>query len=131
MSARENAPPHTAPWMETGQLADVSPVAQPHPSASGRHTFAGSSHGSRLRAPAISGHPADKEKRVANSLKPPNEPGSRYEDYGSGSPIVFAGNCTLSTDMWEYQIPYFVGQVTVHRDGLARPRSLGPSVARL
>ena len=33
-----------------------------------------------------------------------------YEDYGSGSPIVFAGSCMLSTDMWEYQIPYFVGQ---------------------
>lgn len=28
-----NGPPHTAPWMETGRLTDVSPVAPPHPGA--------------------------------------------------------------------------------------------------
>lgn len=33
-----------------------------------------------------------------------------YEDYGSGAPILFAGSVMLSTDMWEYQIPYFVEQ---------------------
>ncbi len=33
-----------------------------------------------------------------------------YEDYGSGSPIVFASSAMLSTDMWEYQIPFFLEQ---------------------
>ncbi len=33
-----------------------------------------------------------------------------YEDYGTGQPILFAGSAMLSTDMWEYQIPYLVEQ---------------------
>jgi non-heme chloroperoxidase len=31
-----------------------------------------------------------------------------YEDYGSGTPIVFAASWALASDMWEYQVPFFV-----------------------
>lgn len=31
-----------------------------------------------------------------------------YEEYGTGEPIVFLAGAMLHTDMWEYQIPYFV-----------------------
>ncbi|MCK7623638.1 alpha/beta hydrolase [Streptomyces sp. RS10V-4] len=31
-----------------------------------------------------------------------------YEDYGQGEPLVFVSSAMLGTDMWEYQIPYFV-----------------------
>jgi non-heme chloroperoxidase len=31
-----------------------------------------------------------------------------YEDYGSGSPIVFVASWVLSADMWEYQVPCFL-----------------------
>ncbi|MFE7317404.1 alpha/beta fold hydrolase [Streptomyces sp. NPDC057555] len=30
-----------------------------------------------------------------------------YEDYGRGEPLVFVSSSMLTTDMWEYQIPYF------------------------
>jgi non-heme chloroperoxidase len=30
-----------------------------------------------------------------------------YQDYGQGRPIVFAASWTLSSDMWEYQLPFF------------------------
>ncbi|MER5637759.1 alpha/beta hydrolase [Kitasatospora sp. NPDC002227] len=31
-----------------------------------------------------------------------------YEDYGTGTPIVLVAGAMLNTDMWEYQIPFFV-----------------------
>ncbi|PNE36745.1 MULTISPECIES: alpha/beta fold hydrolase [Streptomyces] len=31
-----------------------------------------------------------------------------YEEYGEGEPLVFVSSAMLFTDMWEYQIPYFV-----------------------
>ncbi|MEC3916914.1 alpha/beta fold hydrolase [Nocardia sp. CDC160] len=31
-----------------------------------------------------------------------------YEDYGDGPAIVFVAGAMLNTDMWEYQIPFFV-----------------------
>ncbi|MFI5657162.1 alpha/beta fold hydrolase [Streptomyces sp. NPDC051684] len=52
--------------------------------------------------------------------------GSRlaYEDYGQGRPIVFVASWTLSGEMWEYQLPYFVENgyrcVTVDRRGHGR-----------
>ncbi|MDG3015270.1 alpha/beta hydrolase [Speluncibacter jeojiensis] len=33
-----------------------------------------------------------------------------YEDYGTGSPIVFVASWVLSADMWEYQVPHLVEQ---------------------
>ncbi|MGG2462212.1 alpha/beta fold hydrolase [Streptomyces sp. RGM 3693] len=33
-----------------------------------------------------------------------------YEEYGQGEPLVFVSSAMLTTDMWEYQIPYFVAQ---------------------
>ncbi|ADI09813.1 hydrolase [Streptomyces bingchenggensis BCW-1] len=33
-----------------------------------------------------------------------------YEDYGQGRPIVFVTSSMLNTEMWEYQIPFFVEQ---------------------
>lgn len=33
-----------------------------------------------------------------------------YQDYGQGRPIVFVASWALSSDMWEYQIPFFVEQ---------------------
>lgn len=31
-----------------------------------------------------------------------------YQDYGTGAPIVFVAGWSLYSDMWEYQLPYFV-----------------------
>ncbi|MYT31237.1 MULTISPECIES: alpha/beta hydrolase [unclassified Streptomyces] len=31
-----------------------------------------------------------------------------YEEYGRGEPLVFVSSAMMPTDMWEYQIPYFV-----------------------
>ncbi|MEU7891140.1 alpha/beta hydrolase, partial [Microbispora bryophytorum] len=31
-----------------------------------------------------------------------------YEDYGTGEPIVFVASWSLASDMWEYQVPFFV-----------------------
>jgi non-heme chloroperoxidase len=31
-----------------------------------------------------------------------------YEDYGAGAPVVFVASWVLSTDMWEYQAPFFI-----------------------
>lgn len=31
-----------------------------------------------------------------------------YETYGTGTPLVFLAGWSLSTDMWELQVPYFV-----------------------
>lgn len=33
-----------------------------------------------------------------------------YQDYGQGRPIVFVASWALSSDAWEYQIPFFVEQ---------------------
>ncbi|MDP9843910.1 alpha/beta fold hydrolase [Streptosporangium lutulentum] len=33
-----------------------------------------------------------------------------YEDYGTGEPIVFVASWSLASDMWEYQVPFFVEQ---------------------
>ncbi|MFI9724046.1 alpha/beta fold hydrolase [Streptomyces sp. NPDC052396] len=33
-----------------------------------------------------------------------------YEDYGSGTPLVFVAGWALHADMWEYQVPFFVEQ---------------------
>lgn len=33
-----------------------------------------------------------------------------YEDYGTGSPIVFVAGWVLNADMWEYQVPFFIGR---------------------
>ncbi|WP_433252158.1 alpha/beta fold hydrolase [Streptosporangium sp. CA-135522] len=33
-----------------------------------------------------------------------------YEDYGTGTPIVFVASWALSADMWEYQVRFFVEQ---------------------
>jgi non-heme chloroperoxidase len=33
-----------------------------------------------------------------------------YEDYGTGTPIVFAASWALAGDMWEYQVPFFLEQ---------------------
>ncbi|GAA2760733.1 alpha/beta fold hydrolase [Actinopolymorpha rutila] len=47
-----------------------------------------------------------------------------YEDYGTGSPIVFVAGWSLSADMWEYQLPRFVDEgyrcVLLDRRGHAR-----------
>ncbi|NUU26371.1 MAG: alpha/beta hydrolase [Streptomycetaceae bacterium] len=47
-----------------------------------------------------------------------------YEDYGTGAPIVFVAGAMLNTDMWEYQIPFFVEQgyrcIAVDRRGHGR-----------
>ena len=54
-SARENGP-LPRPWMETGQLADVLPGAQPHPGTRQDDTCSPRAATARaLRAPAISG----------------------------------------------------------------------------
>jgi non-heme chloroperoxidase len=29
-------------------------------------------------------------------------------DYGTGMPIVFVASWALASDMWEYQVPFFV-----------------------
>ncbi|MGA8113184.1 MAG: alpha/beta hydrolase [Actinocatenispora sp.] len=31
-----------------------------------------------------------------------------YEDYGTGTPIVFVAGWSLGADMWEYQVPFFL-----------------------
>ncbi|WP_226874019.1 alpha/beta fold hydrolase [Microbispora sitophila] len=31
-----------------------------------------------------------------------------YEDYGQGEPILFLASWVLHSDMWEYQLPFFV-----------------------
>lgn len=31
-----------------------------------------------------------------------------YEDYGTGTPIVFVSSWVLNADMWEYQVPFFL-----------------------
>ncbi|MBY8882984.1 alpha/beta fold hydrolase [Actinacidiphila acidipaludis] len=47
-----------------------------------------------------------------------------YEDYGTGSPIVFVAGAMLPTDMWEYQIPFFVDRgyrcIAIDRRGHGR-----------
>lgn len=47
-----------------------------------------------------------------------------YEDYGTGVPIVFVAGAMLDTDMWEYQIPFFVDHgyrcIAVDRRGHGR-----------
>jgi non-heme chloroperoxidase len=51
-----------------------------------------------------------------------------YEDYdlggGTGAPIVFVASWALNSDMWEYQIPYFVERgyrcITLDRRGHGR-----------
>ncbi|WP_214409499.1 alpha/beta fold hydrolase [Sphaerisporangium fuscum] len=52
-----------------------------------------------------------------------------YEDYGQGRPIVFVSSCMLSTDMWEYQIPFFVerGYRCIALDRRGHGRSDRPS----
>ncbi|MEU7901162.1 alpha/beta hydrolase [Nonomuraea sp. NPDC049152] len=35
-----------------------------------------------------------------------------YEDYGQGQPIVLVASWVLNSDMWEYQVPFFVETVT-------------------
>ncbi|MBW8484015.1 alpha/beta fold hydrolase [Actinomadura parmotrematis] len=47
-----------------------------------------------------------------------------YEDYGQGRPIVLLSSWALSSDMWEYQVPFLVEQgyrcVTLDRRGHGR-----------
>ncbi|MEU6429057.1 alpha/beta hydrolase [Microbispora sp. NPDC046973] len=47
-----------------------------------------------------------------------------YEDYGQGEPIVFLASWVLHSDMWEYQLPFFVEHgyrcVTLDRRGHGR-----------
>ncbi|GAA0333978.1 alpha/beta hydrolase [Actinoallomurus spadix] len=52
-----------------------------------------------------------------------------YEDYGQGPAIVFVASCMLSTDMWEYQVPFFVerGYRCVALDRRGHGRSDRPS----
>ena len=52
-----------------------------------------------------------------------------YEDYGSGTPLVFVASLALSADMWEYQIPYFTerGYRCVALDRRGHGRSDRPS----
>ncbi|WP_067532692.1 alpha/beta fold hydrolase [Nocardia crassostreae] len=33
-----------------------------------------------------------------------------YEDYGTGTPMVFVAGWSLHSDMWEYQVPFFLEQ---------------------
>ncbi|MFI6771470.1 alpha/beta fold hydrolase [Nocardia sp. NPDC050412] len=33
-----------------------------------------------------------------------------YEDYGTGTPLVFLASWALNAEMWEYQVPYFLEQ---------------------
>ena len=53
-----------------------------------------------------------------------------YEDYGSGSPIVFVASWVLSADMWEYQVPCFLerGYRCVLPDRRGHGRSDRPAV---
>lgn len=48
-----------------------------------------------------------------------------YEDYGTGTPIVFVAGWSLGADMWEYQVPYFVDRG--HRCVLPERRGHGRS----
>ncbi|MEV7012394.1 alpha/beta hydrolase [Streptosporangium sp. NPDC051022] len=52
-----------------------------------------------------------------------------YEDYGTGAPIVFVASWALSSDMWEYQVPFFVdrGYRCVLLDRRGHGRSDRPS----
>ncbi|GAA3186450.1 alpha/beta fold hydrolase [Nonomuraea roseoviolacea] len=52
-----------------------------------------------------------------------------YEDYGQGRPIVFVASAMLCSDMWEYQIPYFVdrGYRCIALDRRGHGRSDRPS----
>ncbi|WP_214322633.1 alpha/beta fold hydrolase [Nonomuraea sediminis] len=52
-----------------------------------------------------------------------------YEDYGQGDPILFVHGAMLSTDMWEYQFPYFVerGYRVIGMDRRGHGRSDRPS----
>lgn len=47
-----------------------------------------------------------------------------YEEYGTGEPIVFIAGAMLNTDMWEYQIPFFVDRgyrcIAIDRRGHGR-----------
>lgn len=47
-----------------------------------------------------------------------------YEDYGQGEPVLFLASWALSSDMWEYQIPFLVERgyrcVTLDRRGHGR-----------
>jgi len=47
-----------------------------------------------------------------------------YEDYGTGAPVVFVAGAMLPSDMWEYQIPFFVDRgyrcVAIDRRGHGR-----------
>lgn len=47
-----------------------------------------------------------------------------YEDYGTGAPIVFVAGWSLSSDMWDHQVPWFVDAgfrcVLLDRRGHAR-----------
>ncbi|WP_225849049.1 alpha/beta fold hydrolase [Streptomyces sp. HPF1205] len=52
-----------------------------------------------------------------------------YEDYGTGTPVVFIAGAMLNTDMWEYQIPFFAerGYRCVALDRRGHGRSDRPS----
>lgn len=52
-----------------------------------------------------------------------------YEDYGTGAPIVFIAGWSLNTEMWEYQVPFFVerGYRCVLLDRRGHGRSDRPS----
>ncbi|MEV6770802.1 alpha/beta hydrolase [Nocardia sp. NPDC051030] len=52
-----------------------------------------------------------------------------YEDYGTGTPLVFIAGWSLNADMWEYQVPFFLerGYRCVMLDRRAHGRSDRPS----
>ncbi|MFI6170756.1 alpha/beta fold hydrolase [Nocardia sp. NPDC051052] len=52
-----------------------------------------------------------------------------YEDYGTGTPLVFLASWALNADMWEYQVPYFLahGYRCVLLDRRGHGRSDRPS----
>lgn len=52
-----------------------------------------------------------------------------YEDYGQGQPMVFVASSMLCSDMWEYQIPFFVerGHRCIALDRRGHGRSDRPS----
>lgn len=56
------------------------------------------------------GHLAEPQEIIVPYFETSDHTRLAYEDYGTGTPIVFAASWVLAGDMWEYQVPFFVEQ---------------------
>jgi non-heme chloroperoxidase len=67
---------------------------------------------------------AKKIKRGGPFIDAPDGTSLFYQDWGEGSPVVFAAPCWLTSNWWEYQTPYLTDQglrcITYDRRGHGR-----------